>query len=822
MMTQGYAPGRRKGLTSTTKREEATHQETNMTDRIKESKLTGAGGIGTPRPGAVGMTKQVTAASTSEDCKKTVREADPRPRSQKATGTNTNKTKNMESTNKDMKITGAGEIGGPRPGAEGIERVPSASLSYNRGGEQVGNQACSRKIATGNKDGTKGTKKANAMELPTSEESSGEETPLIRRISNKRRKWTISSTASSGAEAMVCSNNESDGGRASERPRAPPPAKASKRLPTEEERLAELRQAPTANLAVNILEVADSIEQMASTSNNLKGTYVRRLRDDAGKARANVTELAKRATVTGAQIALEQENLQLRAKLQQANEEIAELKRRRQTDRDEAGDRSRPAAATGKKAQTRGDAHLEPPKQVSTNEENRVRQRADLEEEEASYNARKEIRMLAKQVRALRDLVWQYTQAGAPPSLQGATRQTRPTEDGGRREMEDTSEKKKGKKERSTKEKAASSAGEGNKVTTSPSKQTDETTTWAKVVGRREKEANRKKRKQETHPQAPRQEQQTRGKKPAVKGTRKSGERKIRPPRRAAVAMAVAPGSTKSCEEVLTAARAKVHLPEIGIPNVKIRYTIAGGILVEIPGENSTAKADELAGKLKEAFAEDREVRITRPVKRSEIRISGLDASVRAEEVANAIAANANCQKEEIKIGEIRKRTPRGLGAVWVQCPTAVAKKIAEKGKITIGWVAARVEVLRTRPMTCYRCMERGHTARNCTSEHNRSNQCYNCGGEDHQARTCSALPRCPVCSTAGKPANHRFGGRACNPPTSRNKSRGKESMGTAEKAALQRTKEDSAAGAREGTADKQTAEASGPEEAMDTTEGWP
>ena len=46
--------------------------------------------------------------------------------------------------------------------------------------------------------------------------------------------------------------------------------------------------------------------------------------------------------------------------------------------------------------------------------------------------------------------------------------------------------------------------------------------------------------------------------------------------------------------------------------------------------------------------------------------------------------------------------------------------------------------------------------------------------------------------------------------------------MDTAEKAALQGTKEDSAAGAREGTADKQTAEASGPEEAMDTTVGWP
>lgn len=71
------------------------------------------------------------------------------------------------------------------------------------------------------------------------------------------------------------------------------------------------------------MEVADSLEQMAPTAGNLKGTYVRRLRDDVGKARANATELAKRTTMAGAQVTLEHENLQLRAKLQKAEEEIA-------------------------------------------------------------------------------------------------------------------------------------------------------------------------------------------------------------------------------------------------------------------------------------------------------------------------------------------------------------------------------------------------------------------------------------------------------------------------------------------------------------------
>lgn len=38
---------------------------------------------------------------------------------------------------------------------------------------------------------------------------------------------------------------------------------------------------------------------MATTASNLKGTYIRRLRDDAGKARTNAMELAKRTTGPG-------------------------------------------------------------------------------------------------------------------------------------------------------------------------------------------------------------------------------------------------------------------------------------------------------------------------------------------------------------------------------------------------------------------------------------------------------------------------------------------------------------------------------------------
>ena len=151
-----------------------------------------------------------------------------------------------------------------------------------------------------------------------------------------------------------------------------------------------------------------------------------------------------------------------------------------------------------------------------------------------------------------------------------------------------------------------------------------------------------------------------------------------------------------------------------------------------------------------------------------------------------------------------------------MQCPTTAAKIIVDKGRITIGWVAARVEVLRARPMTCYRCKRR-HTARNCTSEHDRSNQCYNCGGEGHQAKTCSAPSSCPVCSAAGKPANHCFEGKACDLPSNRRTGKGKEP--TAEKTRPQRTNEATTVGTSDKASDNQIAKASGQEEAMETTE---
>ena len=140
-----------------------------MEDKIKEKKITGPEGIGTPRPGTAETTEQVSAGSLSSGCKATACGVDPRPCSQWTTGTNFSTI--MNSQGKGNKITGAGEIGGPRPGAERMQRVLSASISDDRKGEQVEDQACSSACTTGTRNTSSAKQTGQEMETIISDSS---------------------------------------------------------------------------------------------------------------------------------------------------------------------------------------------------------------------------------------------------------------------------------------------------------------------------------------------------------------------------------------------------------------------------------------------------------------------------------------------------------------------------------------------------------------------------------------------------------------------------------------------------------------------------
>lgn len=241
-----------------------------------------------------------------------------------------------------------------------------------------------------------------------------------------------------------------------------------------------------------------------------------------------------------------------------------------------------------------------------------------------------------------------------------------------------------------------------------------------------------------------------------------SKKRRIRPPRTAAVVVTPPQSGGLTLAETMAEARRRVKLSDIGITHLRPKVAATGAMILEIPGENSVAKADLLATRLKEVL-EEKGVKIHRPTKSEELRVSGLEDSVTSKEVAEAIAEAGGCKDIEVKVGGIRK-APSGLGAVWVQCPAAAAKKLAAVGRVMVGWVSARIEVLTPRPMHCYRCLEKGHTRRRCTAPTDRGDRCYRCGQLGHTAGLCNGTPQCPLCKDLGRPASHRLGSKACAP----------------------------------------------------------
>ncbi|KAL6416582.1 hypothetical protein ACFW04_013335 [Cataglyphis niger] len=189
--------------------------------------------------------------------------------------------------------------------------------------------------------------------------------------------------------------------------------------------------------------------------------------------------------------------------------------------------------------------------------------------------------------------------------------------------------------------------------------------------------------------------------------------------------------------------RENVQLSEFGIERTKIRYAANGDALIEIPGAQNAEKAEKLKDKLADLLKDY--AKVSRPVIRGDIRLSGFDDSVAPSEIAETIAEIGGCSPKDIKMGEIRK-LKNSLCTVWIQCPLASAVKASKSGKVRIGWTVARIVLLKARPIRCYKCWETGHLRNNCKSSVDRSFACYNCGSSGHSARVCDSSPSCPIC----------------------------------------------------------------------------
>lgn len=267
---------------------------------------------------------------------------------------------------------------------------------------------------------------------------------------------------------------------------------------------------------------------------------------------------------------------------------------------------------------------------------------------------------------------------------------------------------------------------------------------WIEINRKKKKENNQKKDNKST---------------PASKqSTSKTVKRKM--PKTAAVSIKGDEKQGFSYAEVLRKARSQIRMEDLEIEAPRIRKGLNGATIIEISGPECSNKARKLADKLQEILSEDKAT-ITTPNIKGELRIVGLEESISKEEIGWAIEEEGGCERKDIRIGEI-KRTRRGMGVVWVQCPLKVAITIANKKKIKIGWTIVGVTLLKARPLQCYRCWHYGHVKDRCRSQVDRSRCCFQCGSEGHSAAMCSNVVKCAICTDLGRTNTHRVGSAKC------------------------------------------------------------
>ena len=200
------------------------------------------------------------------------------------------------------------------------------------------------------------------------------------------------------------------------------------------------------------------------------------------------------------------------------------------------------------KRQPLEEIHPKPPKQTGPGLSTRASKRPDTVEEVEMQKMAQEIKSLARQVAALRELVQQCINGERSANRKSATHQE--THSAKDREMREECSRAEGRGVLLAKSSTLRLAASARAEEASHPKTAD---TWAKVVGRKGKEAARRKAKQEAQQKAPPREQQPRKQQFVPKGKRKGVGISVKPPRRAAVSLTVA-------EEVANGA--KTHWPE--------------------------------------------------------------------------------------------------------------------------------------------------------------------------------------------------------------------------------------------------------------------
>jgi hypothetical protein len=143
-----------------------------------------------------------------------------------------------------------------------------------------------------------------------------------------------------------------------------------------------------------------------------------------------------------------------------------------------------------------------------------------------------------------------------------------------------------------------------------------------------------------------------------------------------------------------------------------MRKPVTGAIIIKVPGDKGREKALQLATHMSKEL-DPTLVKVAASTRTAELKIVGIDISIEKEELRQALALAAECGVAKIQVGDIGA-SRSGLRAAYLKCPVAGVRKLAQAGKVALGWSTARVIAIPKSPLQCYKCLELGHNEGTC------------------------------------------------------------------------------------------------------------
>ncbi|KAL4108282.1 hypothetical protein QTP88_018513 [Uroleucon formosanum] len=249
-------------------------------------------------------------------------------------------------------------------------------------------------------------------------------------------------------------------------------------------------------------------------------------------------------------------------------------------------------------------------------------------------------------------------------------------------------------------------------------KQQQRQASWSEVVKRRKKP-----------PTPPSPSPPTR---PPTAANGKLAMLRQRAPKTAAVTID-RPAEGASLAAVMKKVAGTINLGALGVRVLTSRRTRAGGILLEVEGEE---KAALLEGKIREVAGDT--ARVRRPQRKTPVLLLNIPEWAEAEDVVSGLAGagivvaakSVSLRSNGGKRGDLDR-------VARVDLPFRDAIALAVAKAVEVGWTRCRVKLLEKRQSTCFRCQQKGHHAAECRSEA-KPRSCFGCGSSDHLARECT------------------------------------------------------------------------------------